>query len=586
MPVIRFDARELERLLGKKVPREDLIRDIPMIGADVDHVAGDDWAIEFFPDRPDLYTVEGIARALRQFYGVQPGLRKYKAKAGRATVHVDAAVKDVRPHIVGAFVRGVDVTEKRLEGLIELQEDLHWGLGARRRKVAIGVHDAAPLKPPFWYTTVAPDGVSFVPLQETRPMTPREILAEHPKGKDYAHLLAKADRYPIILDSAGQVVSLPPIINGTLTTVTTRSKDLFLDVTGTDAWAVSKALNLLATSLAEAGGTVETVKRARLKGPAPAVQATAAERLDFLKEWRKDAKAWESLPATPDFTPEKRTLRRKEVTRLLGEDFTAQEIKKKLERMGFGARAGKEKLDVEVPCYRVDVMHEWDLIEDVAIGHGINAFTHLPPAAVTIGKETPGSRIAERARASLVGLGFLEIMSLSLSNPTDQFERMGLPRGWSVDMKNALSEDHSLLRVSLLPSLLNILKKNAHRELPQRFFEVGIVTREGANDRPMPERRVAGVVAHAKANFSEAKGLALALARDLAWNAGPDAVRAAEHGAFVPGRLARLDGVEGVFGEVHPRTIEAFGLGHPVIAFEFALGAAGEALAGPAAEWR
>ncbi len=583
MPVVRFDVRELERLLGRPVARADLVKDIPRIGADVDSAEGDQWAVEFFPQRPDLFTVEGIARAMRAWYGFEPGLRAYKATAGKHVVHVDAAVADVRPFIAGAFVRNVEITESRLATLIALQEDLHWGLGAKRRKVAIGVHDAAGIEPPFYYTTVAPDGVSFVPLAEEREMTPREILATHAKGKEYAHLLAKADRYPIILDRKGRVLSLPPIINGALTTLTTRSRDLFLDVTGSDAWAVGKALNILATMLAEAGGAVESVRRLTLKGPAPAVQATAAERLDFLVEWRKDASAWEKLPATPDFAPEKRSLSRSEATRLLGYDFTPQDLADRLARMGHGVTPRKDRVDVAVPCYRIDVLHEWDLIEDVAIGHGINDVEELPSRSVTTGRALPGAPLAARARQSLVGQGFLEVMTLSLSNADDQFAKMGLPRGWSVDMRNALSEEYSLLRVGVLPSVLHVLKRNAHRDLPQRLFEVGVVAVEGRRGLPAPERRVAGVAIHARAGFSEAKGVALALARDLGWPAG--GVEKAEHGAFVPGRAARLPGVAGVFGELAPRTIEAFGLGYPVVAFEFTLGEAGASVHGPPAEW-
>ncbi|MHB8605761.1 MAG: phenylalanine--tRNA ligase subunit beta [Thermoplasmatota archaeon] len=589
MPVIHFDVRELERLLGKEVPRDELARDIPMIGADVDSVEGDAWAIEFFPNRPDLYTVEGVARAMRQFYGIEPGLKEYKVARGKHSLFIDASVAEVRPAVAGGFVRGIDMTEARLAALIELQEDLHWGLGARRRKVAIGVHDARDLRPPFFYLTTPPDGIRFVPLQDAVERSPAEILAAHPKGRDYAHLLAGKSRYPLILDREGRVLSLPPIINGTLTALTTATRDAFIDVTGSDQVAVEKALNIIATSLAESGATLETVTLKRLKDPAPAGKQGAAERLEFLKRWSKDSSAWTRVKATPDLAAEKRKISASEVNRLLGTDFKAAEIAASLERMGYGATPGKANVTVRVPSYRVDVMHEWDLIEDVAIGHRIDRFTEAAPRAVTFGASHPGVRVAERARSALIGLGFLEIMSLSLSNERDQFIRMGLPRGWSVDVKNALTEDHTLLRVSLLPSLLNILKANAHRDLPQRFFEVGNVTREGSGGRPTPERRVAGVIASSRASFSEVKGVALALARDLAVLplsdvAAAHAVEKAEVATFIAGRAARVKGLDGTFGEVAPATLEAFGLGAPVAAFEFRLGPAGAFLSGDAAE--
>ncbi|HWH08668.1 MAG TPA: phenylalanine--tRNA ligase subunit beta [Candidatus Thermoplasmatota archaeon] len=543
MPVVKFPIKELERLLGTPVPRERLARDIPMIGADVEDAKGDTWAVEFFPDRPDLFTVEGIARALRSWYGFETGLRRYDARPSGTHVAVDPSVEKVRPFIQCAFVRGVDVTEERLQQLIDLQEDLHWGLGARRRRVAIGVHDAAPLAPPFTYGTWGLDEGRFVPLAHADEMTPREVLAKHPKGVEYAHLLAGEPRVPIILDAKGGVLSLPPVINAARTTVTTRTRDLFLDVTGTDEWAVGRALNILATSLAEGGGRLESV------------------------EVRRGGR----VEATPRLEPEERALDVEESNRLLGMRFTAEETAERLRRMGHGAQADGARVKVQVPPYRADVLHAWDLVEDVAIGHGLANFEPEPLHHPTVGAQLPESRVSERARRSLVGLGFLETMSLTLTNARDQFERMQRPPTAVVEVKNPVTEDHTMLRPSLLPGLLHVLKRNAHRDLPQRIFEVGVVThlKDGA---PVFERRVAAVHAAGRSSFSEVKGVALALARDLGW--GEPAVGKVDDPAFVRGRCAGLTtgGLpRGVFGEVSPAVLEAFGIGHPVVAFELHL---------------
>ncbi|HLE97201.1 MAG TPA: phenylalanine--tRNA ligase subunit beta [Candidatus Thermoplasmatota archaeon] len=545
MPVVRFPVRELERLLGKKVPRDVLAKDIPMLGADVDDVSGETWAIEFFPDRPDLFTVEGLARALRAWYGVAPGLCSYDVAAPRHELRVDrAAVEKVRPHIAGAYVRGVEVTAERLESLIALQEDLHWGLGARRRKVAIGVHDAAALVPPFTYTAVGLDAIRFVPLaaEPPRPMTPREILAKHPKGTDYAHLVG--DKAALITDAKEQVLSFPPIINGRLTTVTTASRDLFVDVTGWDAVAVRKALNLIVTSLAEAGGRIEAIRVLPEGG------------------------------VSPDLAPERRSLDVAAVNAFLGTSFDAAAVVERLRRAGHGARPAGARVEVEVPAYRVDILHDVDVMEDVAVGHGFNAFEPALPRAVTYGRQLPGAVVAERARRALTGLGFLETMALSLSNDVDQFERMGLAVGDAVRVKNPVSEEHDLLRPAILPSLLAILRKNAHRDYPQRLFEIAVATLPRGGEEPVTERRVAGVVAHARSSFTEVKGIALALARDLGW---PANVAPAEHASYIRGRVASLgppsgSGGSGVFGELAPGVVDAFGIPVPVAGFEFALG--------------
>ena len=82
----------------------------------------------------------------------------------------------------------------------------------------------------------------------------------HEMGIEYAHILEGKEVYPIIFDSNDEVLSFPPVINGILTTVTDDTKNLFLDLTGTDFKAVNLALNILSTTLADMGATIESVK--------------------------------------------------------------------------------------------------------------------------------------------------------------------------------------------------------------------------------------------------------------------------------------------------------------------------------------
>ena len=109
--------------------------------------------------------------------------------------------------------------------------------GAGGVKVAIGVHDLDAVTPPFRYIA-SPRNRSFVPLDFDREMTLEEILTDHPKGRDYAHLVENFDKFPLIVDAENRVLSFPPIINGELTRVTTATKNILLDCTGTDRKAV------------------------------------------------------------------------------------------------------------------------------------------------------------------------------------------------------------------------------------------------------------------------------------------------------------------------------------------------------------
>ncbi|MBN1235655.1 MAG: phenylalanine--tRNA ligase subunit beta, partial [Methanotrichaceae archaeon] len=263
MPVVRIYYEDMERLIGAS--RETIMGRLAMMGADIGKRAEEEHVdVEFFPDRPDLYSAEGVARAMQGFLGIKTGLVEYAVQEGPIVLQVEESVKSVRPFIGCAVVRGLSFTSEAIESLMGLQEDLHWGLGRNRRKVAIGVHDLSRVTPPFRYFGEDP-GRKFVPLDFSEEMSMEEILQKHPKGKGYGHILEGCDRYPLIVDSKDQVLSFPPIINGELTSVTEETEDLFIDVTGMDGM-VHKALNIVVTSLAERGGKIESVLVKRSEG--------------------------------------------------------------------------------------------------------------------------------------------------------------------------------------------------------------------------------------------------------------------------------------------------------------------------------
>jgi phenylalanyl-tRNA synthetase beta chain len=157
MPVITLDYNDLEKLTG--ADRKTIVSRIPMIGADVERLEDDHVDIEFFPSRPDLYSVEGAARAMRGFLGIEKGLCEYEVRPYSVEIYKDAAIDDVRPVLGCAVVRGMKFTSSSIKSLMDLQEDLHWAIGRNRKKVSIGVHDMAHIKPPFntrqWILTSA-----------------------------------------------------------------------------------------------------------------------------------------------------------------------------------------------------------------------------------------------------------------------------------------------------------------------------------------------------------------------------------------------------------------------------------------------
>ncbi len=538
MPVVSFDYQDFSKLLGYPLPKKKLIDELPMIGADFDSMDGDTLSIEFFPDRPDLASVEGIARAARTFFGFESGLTRYTVSSSDVVTHVDESVKMVRPFVTTALVKDVTMTDALIASLMDLQEKLHFGLGRNRRKVAIGVHNFEPVEPPFTYKAVDPDSVEFVPLGTVESMTLREILQKHEKGVDYAHLLSDAKQYPLIVDSNNNVLSFPPVINGSLTEVTPFTSELFIDVTGTDIRYINYALAIVVTSLAERGGHVYTTQV-------------------------NDA----GKPVTvPDFTPQKHHVLITYINKLLGTNLTGKQIVTCLQRMGYDATAaGKDKVKVSAPVWRSDILHEIDIVEDVAIGYGFDKFTFEFPHDITFGEQLPRTTLYQGLRQILIGLGFNEVTTFTISNERDEFTRMGFTQEEDhVTIANPVGEEYSCLRVSLLPSLLKILRENRHHALPQKIFELGFVMDgDGQN-----HRRLAGLQIDAKASFTDCKSLIEAVLRDIGISY---IIKEYQHPGFIQGRCASIASPKktyGYFGEIHPRVITDFELGHPLIGFE------------------
>jgi phenylalanyl-tRNA synthetase beta chain len=539
MAVISMDYHDLVSLIGQDLSMEELVNILPMMGSDIDSVDGDELNVEFFPNRPDLYSVEGVARALRGFVGKERGLVEYELASSGMVLNVDPSVNDVRPYIVAGMVRNVDMSDELIKSLMEVQEKLHLTLGRKRKKVAIGVHDSRSLVPPFVYKAIDPKSLKFVPLGHYDEMDLAEILLKHDKGVEYAWTLEGLDRYPIILDAEGKVLSFPPIINGIVTQVTEATTDLFLDLTGTDFPAVNTALNIVSTLLAERGGSIETV----------------------------DVVYPDNTYTLPNLEPKQRTVTTAEVNSLLGTAYDGTHIVDFLQRMRFGADLVGDFLKVRIPAYRNDIIHNVDVIEDIAIGAGYGNIIGVLPKALTFGKETEVEQYTNTIRQRMIGFGYTEVKSLTLSSERDQFTLMRRPESDDVvKIVNPISEDLTCARISVTPSVFRFFGANKHRDLPQSAFEAGDVVK-GTDT----VRHLATLTIHSKASFTEVKSLVQSLLRDL--GAEFDLAQT-EDGAYVPGRCAGIlvDGtLIGSFGEYHPQVIENFGLGYPVAGFEISL---------------
>ncbi|MEM0095415.1 MAG: phenylalanine--tRNA ligase subunit beta [Candidatus Bathyarchaeia archaeon] len=547
MPVINLRVEKLAKFLGKPLTVEELAKWLPWLGFDLEEVGEDYVKAEYNPNRIDFCSYAGVARALKGFLELETGLPKYHAEPPEITLNIDSAVSSVRPYMLAAVVRDVKLDEDAVVELMEMQEDLHWGVGRDRKKASIGIHNLDVVEPPFTYTAVEPTSVKFVPLGKTVEMTPKEILEKHEKGVAYRHLIDWAPKCPLLIDKHGRVLSMPPIINGELTRVDENTRNLFLDVTGPSFEAVEKSLKVLATALADMGGKLEKVT---VHYP-------------------------DRTLVSPNLEPEKMRLRLSYANKMLGLRLSMDEAVHCLRKCRLDAEAvDKDVLEVAVPPYRVDILHEIDLAEEVAIGYGYYRLEPTTPATVTVGEKHPANKMAEIVRQIMIGLGYLEVMNFTLTNERVHYEFMRLKPKNPVRIANPVSTEYTIMREMLLPGLLKNLAENKHESYPQKLFEVSDVAKINRRQETMCERRLhlAAVTCHSTANYTEIRAVCEALLANMGltnWQ-----IREAKHPSFLTGRTAALyvgNKQVGVLGEVHPQVLNNFEIENPTAALEIDL---------------
>ncbi|MCL9814860.1 phenylalanine--tRNA ligase subunit beta [Natranaeroarchaeum aerophilus] len=573
MPTVDVDPDELRELTDHEEKSDEQLKDdLFSLGLEYEGSTEDgEFELEFAPDRLDRLSVEGIARSLRYQYGDDRGVHVPNTNDADWVIEVEDAPEG-RPYVTGAVIRGVNLSEDALDSLIQLQEKLHATMGRKRAKGAIGIHDLTMLKGTsldptageerttnsIRYTSVDPEGDRFVALDSDRELTPADVLEEHPTGQTYADLVSEYERYPAIYDDIG-LFSFPPVINGRRTEVSTDSRDLFVELTGTDQWTIDRMCAIICYALDARGATIE----------------------DVVVEYPNRELH------RPDFEVSEKEVSHDRIETLLGVDFDPEEVIDLFERSGLDAETtedddGNLVYDVTIPPYRVDVLHPLDLVDDIGRAYGFNDLEPRYPEVSTVGGRHERSRLEDAVRTQLVGLGFEDMLNFYMINEAENFDRMGispeddaLGAATPTTIKNPYSEDYTMLRTWVLPSLLMVLEGNTHRSYPQDLAEIGLAAQvDGSENTNVAEHRaVAGVLARHDATYEDAKGRLQTLARNFGVELETPLTT---HPSFIDGRTADIviDGTAvGVVGEIHPEVLVEHELELPVSAFELRLDA-------------
>ena len=541
MPVVELSLSRLQSLVGKKANKKQILDNLPFLGLDIESLDGNIVRVEYSPNRPDYSTDFGIALGLQGILGISKGMLKLDVKKqGNYEIKVDSSTSKVRPFVTGIIARNGSLDNESVKQLINMQEDLHFGLGRKRKKSSIGVHDINRISFPLKYTTTSRDH-RFVPLNSTKESSISEILQDSEVGRDYGSILGQSAKVPIITDANGQTVSFPPIINAALTTVTTKTKNLLVEVTGIDKQSAEDMLSVVVTILQGAGFQFSQLKVSGSKN------------------------------STPNFAPRSITFDIDPVNKILGLNISGSILLSCLKKCRLDAVMKGKKIQCTIPRYRFDIFGGMDIVEEVALGYGIDNLKPAWPASVHIGEKNMTSEKLDSISRLMTGFGFMETLNSTLTSKQILYEMANRDSSQIISVTSSKSQEHTILRDSILPGLLENLSKNIHETYPQKFFESGTVFSKGA---PIKETSsLACVTASEETHFSEMKAVLQSLLR-IGFNIKCETKTLPNHVFFSQGRVAEIvvnKKTVGYIGELDSKVLENFRIRTKVVGFEIKL---------------
>jgi len=555
MPTIEVDCNDFQNLLGMELPndKEKLDDLLAYVKGEVKTLNEQELSIEIKDsNRADLWSVEGLARALRGFLGIEKEPKNYTViDHSSVKIKVSSRLKNIRPYIGCALIKDVQLNDTIIRQAMNLQDKLDQTYGRNRRRTSIGLYSFDLISPPLSYGVAKPDEVSFAPLDFTEKMTLREILEKHPKGLEYGHIVREHAVWPLLSDSKGNVLSFPPIINSNdLGRITESTRNVLIEVTGTSNETVLNTLNMVVVSLADRGGKINSAEIHYPYG-----------------RKKKDV--------TPQLQTKTMQTDVENINKVLGFKLTPDELRELLEKARYGlTKVQKHALTVEVPCYRIDIMHPVDIIEDIAIAYGYNKIKPRWQRLPVSGGTTHKAEFSDLVREMMIGLGYQEVLTFIMTNPDNLHTKMETKPENVVEVANPRMTTLTCMRSRLLPSLLEFLSHNTHVEYPQKIFEVGyaVTFDEKAETQTRDVLKLACVTTHSNANFTEIKSNLDALLLNL----GLKNFELAEdkHPSFLEGRTATVCAKRkniGVLGEIHPQVLNNWQLKNPAAAFEISI---------------
>ena len=542
MPVVELNLNRIKKLISGSVTKKRIIDSLPYLGLDIESQDGDKIRIEYSPNRPDYSTDFGIALGLQGLLGIKKGIQKTNIKKhGKFEIKVDPSVSKIRPFVTGIIARNGIIDDETIKQLMNMQEDLHFGIGRKRKKSSIGLHDLDKISFPLNYTTSTRQH-SFVPLNSESENTIDQILSETEVGKNYGWVLGDSKKVPIILDAEEKTVSFPPIINASVTTVTTKTKNILVEVTSLDKYAAEDMLSVVVAILQMAGFEIIQLTVSGKKNCTPKLNSRIIQ---------YDIKLTEQI---------------------LGLNLTPSAIVSSLKKCRLDAIQKGNKIQCTIPRYRFDIFGPMDIVEEIALGYGIeNIVPKLSPSQ-TLGEKSLMTKKLELISKTVVGFGFTEVLNSSLTSKKILFDFTNRDSSQIISVMDSKSQEHTILRDSILPGLVENLSKNIHESYPQRIFETGTVFSKA---KPISEiTNLAGVIAYKESNYSEIKAILQSILKigfkiDIKTKTPKDNVT-----MFADGRHSDIfvgEELIGTVGEINSDVLDNFKIRTSVVGFEIKL---------------
>ena len=455
------------------------------------------YKIDVPANRYDLLCIEGFGRALKIFLN-ECDVPEFTAIIGDTfeTMTVYPSTKSIRPHIVCAILRDITFTPESYKSFMDLQDQLHRNLCRHRTLVAIGTHDLDTINGPFEYH--AKEDINFVPLtHDNESFDVKDLLDLYLNDPNYKHLKpyvpiiyeSNGNGYPVIQDSDGTVLSLPPIINGSKSKITLQTKNVFIECTATDSTKANVVLDTMVTMFSEYCSQQYTVEPVYVsyvdeKGEeidkfiTPQLHTrTVRVSVDYINSMIGDVNLSPEeivdlcykVQLAPAYVYKPETNNESIIDDFVNKDKKCIKI----------ADSEPKYVVVTVPPTRSDILHPVDVAEDIGIAYGYNNIPKRTPIASCVGSEQPINALTDKLRDEIARAGYMEVLTHGLVSYHDNYTALRRPIDniTSASLSNPANIEYQIVRTTLLPGLLKTLQYNKGTSFLKGFkvFEISDV---------------------------------------------------------------------------------------------------------------